>query len=153
MTEVPPPYAPPPVAFHPATPILRVADFGTSAAHYVDVLGFSLAWQDGRFGAVRRDDATLMLSEGRQGCAATWVWIGVADADRLHDELRLRGARIRHPPTNYPWGSRELHVFDLDGHVLRLGSDVRPGEPMGPWLDDDGVSWLPDAAGRWTRVP
>lgn len=142
-----------PVGFQGVTPILRVADFAASVRYYVEALGFELAWRDGRFGCVRRDDVSLMLSEGSQGCASSWVWIGVDDADRLHDELLARGARIRHRPTNFPWGSRELHVFDLDGHVLRLGSDLRPGEPLGPWLDEDGVRWLPQVDGAWTRAP
>lgn len=63
-----------------------------------------------------------------------------------------RGARIRVPPTNYPWGAREVHVFDLDGHVLRFGSDAIEGEPMGEWLDEEGVRWQPQPDGSWTRV-
>ena len=140
------------VQFGPATPILRVSDFDASLAYYVDALGFSLEWRDGRFGSVRRGDATLMLSEGAQGCAGTWVYLGVSDADALHEELRGRGANIRHPPTNYPWGSRELHVFDLDGHVIRLGSDAKAGEPLGEWLAEEGTRWAPNPEGGWTKV-
>lgn len=140
------------VGFEHATPILRVADFDASVAYYVDVLGFRLDWRDGRFGSVRRGEASLMLCEGSQGCPGTWVYLSVSDADALHDELRGRGASIRHPPANFPWGSRELHVFDPDGHVLRLGSDARPGEPPGEWLDEAGVRWLPRPDGGWVRV-
>lgn len=131
-------------------PILRVSSFERSLAFYCDVLGFSLNWQDGGFGCVFRDDAALFLSEGTQGCAATWLWIGVSDVDVLHEDLLARGARIRVPPTNYPWGSRELHVFDLDGHVLRFGSDHRAGEPLGAWLDEQGRKWMPDGNGSWS---
>lgn len=135
-----------------ATPILRVADFEASVAYYVDVLGFTLAWRDGTFGSVRHGDVSLMLCAGSQGHAGTWVYIDVSDADALYDELRARGARIRHPPTNFPWGMRELHVFDLDGHVLRLGAEVARDEPLGPWLDEEGVRWMPQPDGRWTRA-
>lgn len=141
------------VGFDHATPILRVSDFDAAIAYYVDVLGFTLEWSMGRFGSVRRGEAALMLCEGSQGCAHTWVWIGVSDADALHDELRSRGARIRNPPNNYPWGSRELHVTDVDGHVLRLGAESKPGEPLGVWLDDDGARWQAQPDGNWTRVP
>jgi catechol 2,3-dioxygenase-like lactoylglutathione lyase family enzyme len=139
------------VAFSGATPILRVADFDASVAYYERCLGFRLAWRDGRFGCVQRGDVSIMLSEGSQGCGGTWMYLDVADADLLYDELLGRGARIRHPPTSFPWGSRELHVFDLDGHVLRLGSEARPGEPLGPWLDEDGVRWRPLPEGGWAR--
>lgn len=140
------------VYFEGATPILRVADFDASVAHYVAALGFELGWQDGRFGCVRRGDAALMLAEGSQGCAGTWVYLSVSDADALYDELRGRGARIRHPPRNFPWGSRELHVFDLDGHVLRFGAENRPGEPFGEWLDEAGTRWSPASDGGWVRA-
>lgn len=140
------------VTFEQATPILRVSDFDLSVAYYVRSLGFSLAWRDHGFGCVRRGDAALMLSQRSQGCGGTWIYVSVSDADALHDELAGRGARIRHPPTNYPWGSRELHVFDPDGHVLRFGSENRPGEPLGEWLDEAGVRWLPQPDGGWSRV-
>lgn len=140
------------VRFEGATPILRVSDFDASVAWYTGTLGFELEWSDGRFGSVVRGDASLMLCEGAQGCPGTWVWLGVSDADALHDELRARGARIRVPPTNYPWGAREVQVFDPDGHVLRLGSEVRRDEPLGAWLDEDGARWLPRPEGGWTRV-
>jgi uncharacterized glyoxalase superfamily protein PhnB len=139
--------------FEGITPILRVSDFEASLDYYVRVLGFALVFREGRFGCVRRGGASLMLSEGSQGHAGTWVYVGVSDADLLHDEIRPRGATIRQPPTNYPWGSRELHVFDPDGHVLRFGSEAREGEPFGPWLDEQGVRWLPLPDGSWQRVP
>jgi catechol 2,3-dioxygenase-like lactoylglutathione lyase family enzyme len=142
----------PPATMGHATPILHVASLDRSLAYYVDVLGFTLQWRAGGFAGVRRGDAALMLGEERQGHAGTWLWIGVSDADALHDELRSRGATIRQPPTNYPWGSREVHVQDPDRHVLRFGSDLRPGEPMGEWLDPDGVRWLPQPDGSWRRA-
>jgi catechol 2,3-dioxygenase-like lactoylglutathione lyase family enzyme len=139
----------PSVEFGGVTPIFRVASLDASLAYYLDVLGFSLQWRNGSVASVRRGRASLMLSEGDQGHPGTWVWLAVSDADALHEELRGRGAVIRHPPTNYPWGSRELHVTDPDGHVLRLGSDNRAGEPIGEWLDGDGVRWLPQPDGSW----
>lgn len=131
-----------------ATPILRVSHLEASLAYYVDALGFTLEWRADPLASVGRGRASLMLSEGDQGQPGTWVWLGVSDADTLHEELRARGALIRHPPTNYPW-DRELQVTDPDGHVLRVGSDVRPGEPIGEWLDGKGVRWLPQAEGSW----
>jgi uncharacterized glyoxalase superfamily protein PhnB len=133
------------------TPILRVADFERSVAHYARVFGFSLRWRVGNFGCVSRGDADLMLSEGSQGCSRTWLWFAVSDVDALYEELKASGALIRHPPTNYPWGSRELHVFDADGHVLRFGSEATPNEPLGPWLDEQGDRWLPREDGSWVK--
>lgn len=134
------------------TPILRVADFDASVAYYVNALGFRLDWSDGRFGSVSRGRASLMLCEGSQGSPGTWMWFAVSDADALFDELRQNGARIRHPPQNFPWGSRELHVFDPDDHVLRFGSEAPEGAPLGEWLDEDGTRWKATPDGGWTKV-
>jgi uncharacterized glyoxalase superfamily protein PhnB len=138
-----------PMDFGNAIPILRVASLEASLAYYVEALGFQVQWKVEGYASVRRGKASLMLSVGDQGHPGTWVWIGVEDADALQDELRMRGAVIRHPPTNYPWGSRELHVTDPDGHVLRLGADVKEGEPIGEWLDGEGRRWLPQPDGGW----
>lgn len=57
-----------------------------------------------------------------QGHTGSWVWIGVTDVEKLYEELKARGARIRHEPRNYPW-VLEMHVEDVDGNVLRIGSN------------------------------
>jgi len=72
------------------------------------------------------------------------VWIGVEDVDALMHEYRASGAKIRHPPTNYPWAC-EMQVEDLDGNVLRLGSDTKKDEPFGEWLDMHGKIWPPQS--------
>jgi hypothetical protein len=53
-------------------------------------------------------------------------------AELLYDELKAKGARIHHPPRNYPW-SLEMHVEDLDGNVLRMGSDPKEDQPYEDW--------------------
>lgn len=136
---------------HPV-PILRVSDFDRSIQYYLDRLGFKEDWRFGRFGSVSRDKTSLMLSEGSQGCSSTWLWVAVGDADALYEELLNRGADIRHPPTNYPWGSREVHVFDADRHVLRFGSEAPENATLGPWLDEAGVLWMPDSDGSWRQL-
>jgi uncharacterized glyoxalase superfamily protein PhnB len=131
------------------TPILRVTDLDASVTYYCERLGFVEQWRADPVASVRRDGTALMLCAGDQGQPGTWVWIAASDVDALYAELHERGARLRHPPTNYPWGSRECQVTDLDGHVLRFGADLRPGEPMGSWLDGEARRWLPDANGGW----
>lgn len=141
----------PSVNFHPAAPILPVADLAASLDYYVRVLGFTLDWQDAiGMASVSRERCTLMLCQGDQGHRGTWVWIGVADADTLHDELKGRGAIVRHPPNDYPW-AREMQIADPDGNVLRLGSDPRVGAEPGAWLDMHGVRWTQDSFGTWQR--
>jgi catechol 2,3-dioxygenase-like lactoylglutathione lyase family enzyme len=131
------------------TPILRVESVDASVSYYIEQLGFSLQWRNGTVASVARDRTSLMLCEGDQGHAGTWVWIAATDVDSLYAELRDRGARLRHEPANYPWGSRECQVTDPDGHVLRFGADLRPGEPFGDWVDGHGIRWFPQPDGQW----
>src|ERR1700716_57461 len=95
-------------------PILPVADLATSVAYYVDQLGFELQWQSDPMASVKRGGASIMLCDGDQGHAGTWLWISTTDVDALYAELEARGARLRHAPANYPWGSRECQVMDPD---------------------------------------
>ena len=128
-------------------PILSVANLDTSITYYVAQLGFELQWRNGVVASVRRDRTSVMLCEGDQGHAGTWLWIAASDVDALYAEFEARGARLRHAPANYPWGSRECQITDPDGHVLRFGADLRGGEPMGDWLDGSGRRWMPVEGG------
>ena len=136
----------------PAMPILRVASLDAALAYYTDRLGFTLHWRSGEVASVGRDRMSLMLVAGDQSQPGTWVWASASDVDQLWAEFTARGALLRHPPTNYPWGSRECQVTDPDGHVLRFGADLRAGEPMGEFRDGAGTRWAPTEDGGWRRV-
>ena len=84
--------------------------------------------------------ASPFLVQGDQAHAGGWVWVGVNDVDAVHEECRQRGAIIRQPPTNFSWAC-EMQVADLDRNVLRIGSDPKPNQAFGPWLDMEGRSW------------
>lgn len=135
-----------------AIPILRVANLDASIDYYVARLGFAVEWRAGVVASVRRDRTAIMLCEGDQGHAGTWMWISTSDVDALYAELGSRGARLRHPPANYPWGSRECQITDLDGHVLRFGADLRPGEPTGDWRDGENRMWRLQPDGSWSAA-
>jgi catechol 2,3-dioxygenase-like lactoylglutathione lyase family enzyme len=138
--------------FDPATPILRVTNLAASLDYYTQKLGFTIAWQYPSFAQLNRGRATLFLSMGDQGHTGTWAWMGCADADDLYAEYRATGAKIRNPPTNYAW-ALELQVEDLDGNVLRIGSDSLPNRPHGEWIDMYGDHWINAPDGTPTRVP
>jgi len=120
------------INFHHASPILRVNDLEASINYFCNTLGFELDWQDPtQFASVSRGDAYLMLSVGDQATPPAWVWLGVGDTRALRDEYVAKGARIRMEPTNFPW-ALEMHVEDLDGNVLRMGSEPLPDHAFGP---------------------
>jgi catechol 2,3-dioxygenase-like lactoylglutathione lyase family enzyme len=140
------------VTFEGGNPIFRVRSLAASIDYYVRVLGFKLDWGGpGIIACVSRGRFHLFLCEGDQGNPGSWVWIGVTDADALCDEYRATGAKIRHPPTNYSW-AYEMQVEDLDGNVLRLGSEPKEGQPFGEWLDMHGDAWVASPEGGLRRV-
>ena len=122
------------MSFECVVPILRVRSLAASIDHYVSVLGFRVDWQHEQvMASVSRERCSLMLCEGDQGHAGTWVWMGVSDAEALFREYAAKGARIPLPPTNYPW-AYEIHVQDPDGHVLRFGSEPKTDRPFSDWV-------------------
>jgi len=130
-----------PFGFGGVTPVLRVRDIAASVNYYIRALGFKVDFQADDFVSVSRGRCSIFLCQGDQGHPGSWVWIDGRDVDAVYEEYRASGANIRHPPTNYSW-ALEMQVEDLDGNVLRLGSDPRPGEPDGEWLDMYGHRWL-----------
>lgn len=140
------------IPFEGVTPILRVRNLQDSLDYYVSVLGFELDWQNrGIMASVSRDRCSIFLCEGDQGNSGAWVWIGVGNIELLFEAYRRRGAKIRHPPTNYAW-AYEMQVEDPDGNVLRFGSEPKRDEPFGEWLDMNGRRWLKTPDGEWTQV-
>jgi len=140
------------IAFGGITPVLRVASVAASVDYYTHALGFSVDFKfpdenAPYFASVSRGKCGLFLCQGDQGHPGSWVWIDGVNVEKVHEEFRASGAKIRNPPTNYEW-ALEMQVEDLDGNVLRIGSDPKENEPIGDWLDMHGVRWrkLPDGS-------
>lgn len=133
--------------FEGSQPILRVGNLEASVDYYVNLLGFRLDFRDA-IASVSRDRCAFFLVDGDQGNPGAWVWVGVDDVDSLHAEYVKSGAKIRQAPTNFPWAC-EMQVEDLDGNVLRLGSESKPDRPFGPWRDMHGGLWIWTPEGDW----
>jgi catechol 2,3-dioxygenase-like lactoylglutathione lyase family enzyme len=106
-------------------PILNVKNFAVSVDYYVNKLGIRKKWDWGdppTFGCVMRGKIEIFLCEGAQAQPGMWMSIFVDDVDALHEEYKSCGTVIRQPPTNMPWGVREVNVHDPDGHCFRMGS-------------------------------
>jgi len=113
------------VRFEGSQPILRVENMEASLRFYVDLLGFKNAsWGSADFTSVNRDRAGIYLCRGDQGLGRAWIWIGVEDVEKLHEECKARGVKIRVPPTNHSW-ALEMQVEDPDGNVSRFGSEPK----------------------------
>jgi uncharacterized glyoxalase superfamily protein PhnB len=135
-----------------AVPVFRVKDVDASITYYLNALGFDLRWRAGDgFACVARDKCSLFLTSDNQSQPRMWVWIGVEDVRALHQQYVKSGARIRNPPENFEW-ALEMQVEDLDGNVLRIGSDSEKGKPLGVFRDADGVRWRHLGNQRYERL-
>ena len=133
-------------------PVFRVKDVDASIAYYLDALGFELRWRAGdSFACVARDKCSIFLTSDNQSQARMWIWIGVQDVRALHSLYLASGAKIRNPPNNFEW-ALEMQVEDLDGNVLRIGSDPEKDKPLGIWRDADGIGWRHLGNQRYERV-
>lgn len=122
-------------------PILNVSDIRESFAWF-EKLGWLKGWDWGEpptFGSVRCGQCEIFLCEGGQGGRGkggvprtfdmegaqtadkgVWMSIWIGDVDAAHRLCLERGIEVTWPPTDMPWGVRELHVRHPDGHVFRL---------------------------------
>ncbi|HEY4357224.1 MAG TPA: VOC family protein [Acidobacteriaceae bacterium] len=112
------------------SPVLRVENIARSLRFYVDILGFeNVEWGTDDFTRINRGKSCIFLCRQAQGAGRAWMWVGIDDTARLHEELAAQGVAIRLPPTNFFY-ALEMHVEDPDGNVLRFGSDPLTDRPF-----------------------
>jgi catechol 2,3-dioxygenase-like lactoylglutathione lyase family enzyme len=126
-------------------PILNVSDLAQSFAWF-DRLGWAKGFEWGEpadFGSVRSGHCEIFLcvdgqgGRGASGFATTfgpgsnhaaekgvWMSVWVDDVDALHRRCVAQGIDVTWPPTDMPWGVREMHVRHPDGHVFRMSRFV-----------------------------
>ena len=130
---------------HKLIPILNVSSFAESVKWF-ETLGWKKKWDWGdppTFGGVGSGDVEIFLCEDAQGGRGkgpnsrtfgdtgeeggdkgVWMSLFVEDADEVHRHCVAAGLDVTWPPTDMPWGLREVHVRHPDGHVLRIGSET-----------------------------
>ena len=127
------------------TPILNVSDIQESF-EWFEKLGWKKGWDWGSpptFGGVCCNESEIFLCEGGQGGRGhtglpmtfgpesdealergVWMSMWVDDVDAVHARCLEQGIEITWPPTNMPWGAREMHVRHPDGHVYRVSKNI-----------------------------
>lgn len=114
--------APPPPLLDKIMPELPLDDVAAGVAHYRDVLGFSINYQQHDIGVMDRDQVRVLLigrTSEHKGIGSAYVY--VEDADALHAELVQKGARVQGEPVSQPWGLREFRVLDPEGNRITFG--------------------------------
>lgn len=120
------------VGLQPYAFVLAVPDLRSSVSYFVDVLGFQPEWRDGEnWQALTRDGVRMMIGHcpdalppADLGDHSYFAYLLVDDVDVLHAEFVGRGAIILHPPTDKPWGKREMAIATPEGHRMMIGQQL-----------------------------
>ena len=110
-------------------PQLRITSAPRSLEFYVNGLGFAVDWEHQfepgfpLFMQLTRMGQTIFLTEHTGDCAVGGaVYFLVPDVDRCFAEFSSRGVSLAAPPSDTPWGTREMVATDPDGNRLRFAS-------------------------------
>lgn len=131
------------------TPILNVSDIQASFAWF-EKLGWAKGWDWGNpatFGGVCSGECEIFLCQNGQGGRSesplpalrgfdgeetegqgAWMSMWVDDVDYVYTQCIEQGLEVTMPPTNEPWGVREMHLRHPDGHVFRVSQGMEDEE-------------------------
>lgn len=130
---------------HRLIPILNVSNIQESFAWF-EKLGWKKGWDWGdppTFGGVccgvceiflcekaqgGRGKGNVAMTFGPQGDQSSdkgvWMSVFIGDVDAAFKHCKAQNIEITWPPTDMPWGVREMHVRHPDGHVFRLSQGI-----------------------------
>ena len=117
------------IRFRAAIPWIACTDVPAMLEFFETRLGFTTEWTWGEpptDAGVQRDEVRLYFFANPDLAARvndSEITIAVDPIDALFEEHQRRGAPIRTPIRNEPWGSREYHVTTPQGYVLRFSGE------------------------------
>ena len=119
--------------------VLFVEDVVRARDFYVDVLGFSLGFEDETSaGVLLGDDLLLLVSVPSAADMLVGEDLGtprnqrpvglfnifVEDVDVAYERLRSRGVTFIVDPVNREWGRRTAHFKDPDGFIWEISQSI-----------------------------
>jgi uncharacterized glyoxalase superfamily protein PhnB len=110
-------------------PVLAYDDVARASEWLCRTFGFTerLRIADHRAQLVFGDGAVILTSRDSEGRGG--VLVRVRDADEHYERAKESGARILHPPTDYPYGERQYVAEDLGGHVWTFSQSLADVDP------------------------
>jgi uncharacterized glyoxalase superfamily protein PhnB len=117
-----------------SSPVLAVHDLERSADWYVRVLGCTRHDADpGNWVFCRAGEVTFMLGRcpdvppaSALGDHSYVAYLSVDAVDEFHARAVAERADVLKPPTDEPWGRREMALRSPDGHRFMLGQRLEP---------------------------
>ncbi len=110
--------------------VLAVPDIQATAAWWIDMMGFELWMEPDGWKFLRLGDFSIMIGEcpdaiapGDLGDHQYFAYVVLKDVDAYHAAIAACGLEVA-PPSDKPWGMREMPVQTPDGHRIMFGQDL-----------------------------
>jgi catechol 2,3-dioxygenase-like lactoylglutathione lyase family enzyme len=122
-------------------PVIFVKDIRAACGFYTEVMGQKIEFDFGpNIGFVgglslwERAHATPIIFQRMVEAASPHhndgqLYFETDQLDEVCKRLENTGVEIIHPLIEQPWGSRSIHFYDLDGHIVELA------EPMSTTIE------------------
>jgi catechol 2,3-dioxygenase-like lactoylglutathione lyase family enzyme len=112
--------------------VFTVRDVAASLGFFTQRLAFAEHFRLGdppEYAIVERDAVQIHLMSGREAASLgrSTIYVFLRDVDALHEHLTGRGCAVEVPPTDFPYGMREMSVRDPDGNRITFGQEVKGG--------------------------
>ncbi|MGF1625537.1 MAG: VOC family protein [Alphaproteobacteria bacterium] len=111
--------------------VLAVHDVASTAAWWIDRMGFDLWAEPEGWVFVRRGGCAIMLGQCPEAIAPAalgdhqyFAYVVVDDVDAYHAEVAARGVDVLAGPADTPWGMREMAVRTPDGHRVMFAEEM-----------------------------
>lgn len=117
------------------TPFMHVRKIQDAKAFFVDLLGFTIAFEQAGYIYVERDGVAVRVLESDErdqaggGNRAFRYYVDVADVDAIYRELKPKLDSLPHGdvhgPSDKPYNQRELCILAPDGDVFVFGAPMK----------------------------
>ena len=111
--------------------VLAVPDLAPSVIWWREAMGFEVVFELPGWTFLKSGACRIRLGECPDAPAVQalgdhqyFAFLHVDDVNGLHRRLSEAGARILKPPTDEPWGMREMAVRTPDGHRFMVGQAI-----------------------------
>lgn len=117
------------------TPFMHVPNIASAKAFFVDLLGFTIEFEQPGYMYVERDGVAVRVLESEDcdkpggGNRAFRYYVDVIDVDAIYRELKPKldalPAGDVHGPSDKPYNQRELCILAPDGDLFVFGAAVK----------------------------
>lgn len=116
------------------TPFMHVRKMADAKAFFVDLLGFSIPYEEPGYAYFERDGIAVRALQRDEndtdggGNRAFRYYVDVQDVDAIYRELKPKLDRLSHGdvhgPSDKPYNQRELCILAPDGDVFVFGAPI-----------------------------